>query len=67
MSSAGKSILNLPSPMYDASAVPYKEKVYVMAGDTPQIEAYDDIFSYNITINTWTKLPPLVTTWADYK
>ena len=43
--------------MYDASAVLHKEKIYVIAGDAPQRETLDHIFSYNITINKWSKLP----------
>jgi len=49
---------DLPSPMYGASAVLHKEKVYVMAGNAPQNETHDFVFSYNIAINNWSKLPP---------
>ena len=49
---------DMPSQMYAASAVLHKEKVYVMAGSAPQRETYDHVFSYNITINEWSKLPP---------
>ena len=49
---------DLPSPMYDASAVLHKENVYVMAGDAPQIETYYSIFFYNLIINEWNRLPP---------
>ena len=49
---------NLPSPMYSASAVLHKENIYVMAGQAPQRETHYDVFSYNININEWSKLPP---------
>ena len=49
---------DLPSPMYIASAVLHKENIYVMAGGTPQNETYDYVFSYNITNNDWSRLPP---------
>jgi len=48
---------DLPSPMYGASAVLHKEKVYVMAGDAPQDDTLYYVFSYNIAINNWSKLP----------
>ena len=49
---------DLPSPMYGASAVLHKENIYMMAGDTPQTETYDYVFSYKININEWSRLPP---------
>ena len=49
---------DLPSPMYHASAVLHKENIYVMAGDAPQNETLHYLFSYNITNNTWSRLPP---------
>ena len=49
---------DLPSPMYNASAVLHKENIYVMAGDAPQDETLDYVFSYNITNNKWSRLPP---------
>ena len=49
---------DLPSPMYDASAVLHKENIYVMAGSAPQDETYDYVFSYDINNNEWSRLPP---------
>ena len=49
---------DLPSPMYDASAVLHKENIYVMAGSAPQNETLDYVFSYNINNNEWSRLPP---------
>ena len=49
---------NLPSPMYDVSAVLHKENIYVMAGMAPQRETVDYVFSYKININEWSRLPP---------
>ena len=49
---------DLPSPMYDASAVLHKENIYVMAGTAPQRETYYYVFSYNINNNEWSRLPP---------
>ena len=49
---------DLPSSMYNASAVLHKENIYVMAGDAPQGDTYDHVFSYNININEWSRLPP---------
>jgi len=53
-----KKCADLPSPMYAASAVLHKERVYVMAGNAPQRETYDYVFTYNIAIDKWSKLPP---------
>ena len=49
---------DLPSPLYNASAVLHKENIYVMAGGAPQNETCDYVFSYNITNNKWSELPP---------
>ena len=49
---------DLPSPLYDASVVLHKENIFVMAGDTPQRETYDYVFSYDIHIDEWSRLPP---------
>ena len=49
---------DLPSPMYEASAVLHKENIYVMAGDAPHDETLDYVFSYNINNNEWSRLPP---------
>ena len=49
---------DLPSPMYEASAVLHKENIYVMAASAPQRETYNNVFSYNITNNKWSELPP---------
>ena len=49
---------DLPSPMYNTSAVLHKENIYVMAGDAPQRETYNYVFSYNINNNKWSRLPP---------
>ena len=49
---------DLPSPMYGSSAVLYKENIYVIAGDAPQDETLDYVFSYNISSNEWSRLPP---------
>ena len=49
---------DLPSPMYGASAVLHKENIYVMAGDAPQRETYNYVFSYNINNNKWSRLSP---------
>ena len=48
----------LPSSMYSGSAVLHKENIYVMAGNAPQRETLDYVFSYNININEWSRLPP---------
>ena len=49
---------NLPSPMYNASAVLHKENIYVMAGNAPHDDTLDYIFSYNTKTNQWSRLPP---------
>ena len=49
---------NLPSPMYNASAVLHKENISVMAGSAPQYETHYYVFSYNISNNEWSRLPP---------
>ena len=43
--------------MYNASAVLHKENIYVMAGDAPQDDTYDHVFSYNTKTNQWSRLP----------
>ena len=48
----------LPSSLYGASAVLHKENIYVMAGEAPQNDTLDYVFSYNININEWSRLPP---------
>ena len=49
---------DLPSPMYNASAVLHKENIYVMAGVAPQDETCYYVFSYDINNNKWSRLPP---------
>ena len=49
---------DLPSPMYNASAILHKENIYVMAGTVPQNETHYYVFSYKININEWSRLPP---------
>ena len=44
--------------MHSASAVRHNDNVYVMAGETPQNDTLDYVFSYNIGINEWSRLPP---------
>ena len=44
--------------MYSASAVLHKENIYVMAGDAPQDDTLDYVFSYNLNIDKWSRLPP---------
>ena len=48
---------DLPSPMYYASAVRHNDNVYVMGGDAPQYDTLGYVFSYNININEWSRLP----------
>ena len=49
---------HLPSSMYDGSAVLHKENIYVMAGNAPEDDTHYYVFSYNININEWSRLPP---------
>ena len=49
---------DLPSPMYLASAVLHNEKVHVMAGDAPDYDTYDYVYTYDIHSNHWDTLPP---------
>ena len=49
---------DLPSPMYAASAILHKRNIYVMAGNAPKNDTLDYVFSYNININEWNRLPP---------
>ena len=44
--------------MYSASAVHHNDNVYVMAGAAPQDDTLYYVFSYNININEWSRLPP---------
>ena len=48
---------DLPSPMYNASAVLHGDTIYVMAGNAPQDDTYDYVFSYNTKSNQWSQLP----------
>ena len=49
---------DLPSPMYSASVARQNDNVYVMASEAPQDDTLDYVFSYNININKWSRLPP---------
>ena len=49
---------DLPSPMYNSSVVQHNDNVYVMAGDAPQRDTLDYVFSYNINMDEWSRLPP---------
>ena len=49
---------DLPSAMYDASAVLHNEKVHVMAGIAPDGDTVCRVFSYDILSNHWDTLPP---------
>ena len=53
-----ENLANLPLPMYSVSAVLHKENIYLMAGTAPQDDTLDYVFSYNININEWSRLPP---------
>ena len=49
---------DLPSPMYNISAVLHDKKVYIMAGDSPDRNTYYHVYCYNITTDQWEQLPP---------
>ena len=49
---------DLPSPMFDASAVLHNEKVHVMAGGAPDDDTYHYVYTYDIHSNHWDTLPP---------
>ena len=49
---------DLPSPMYYPSAVLHNEKVYVMAGVTPDDDTFYYVYTYDIHSNHWDTLPP---------
>ena len=53
-----KKCADLPSPMYAASAVLHNEKVYVMAGTTPDDDTLHYVYTYDIHSNHWDTLPP---------
>ena len=44
--------------MCAASAVLHNEKVHVMAGDAPDDDTLDHVYTYDISSNHWDKLPP---------
>ena len=44
--------------MFYISAVLHDKKVYIMAGDTPDYNAYENVYCYNITTDQWEQLPP---------
>ena len=48
---------DLPSPMYDISAVLHDKKVYIMAGDAPNDDTLHEVYCYNIKNNQWEQLP----------
>ena len=48
---------DLPSPMYSASAVLLGDSIYVMAGNAPQDDTYDHVFSYSTKSSQWSQLP----------
>ena len=49
---------DLPSPMYDTSAVLHDKKVYIMAGDAPDDDTHYHVYCYNIITDQWEQLPP---------
>ena len=49
---------DLPSSMYNISAVLHDKKVHIMAGDAPDGDTYDHVYCYNITTDQWEQLPP---------
>ena len=49
---------DLPSPMYQISAVLHDKKVYIIAGGAPDDDTLDQIYCYNVTTNKWEQLPP---------
>ncbi|XP_065884887.1 uncharacterized protein [Dysidea avara] len=48
---------DLPSPMYDISAVLHDKKVYIMAGMAPDNDTLYHVYCYNITTDQWEQLP----------
>ena len=48
---------DLPTPMYNISAVLHDKKVYIMAGASPDYNAYEHVYCYNITTDQWKQLP----------
>lgn len=49
---------DLPSPLYNPSVALHDNKVYVMAGKTPDHAILDYVYIYHITTNCWDRLPP---------
>ena len=49
---------DLPSPLYSASVALHDNKVYAMAGDTPDYDTYEYVYVYDINSNHWDRLPP---------
>ena len=49
---------DLPSPMYYPSAVLHNEKIHVMAGNAPDDDTLDYVYTYDIHSNHWDTLPP---------
>ena len=50
--------MDLPSPLYGASVALHDNKVYAMAGGTPDKETFDEVFVYDIHLDQWDRLPP---------
>ena len=49
---------DLPSPMYNTSAVQHDKKVYIMAGTAPDIDTHYQVYYYSIMGDQWGLLPP---------
>ena len=49
---------DLPSPMYNTSAVLHDKKVYIMAGDAPDMDTYYQVYCYHVENDQWELLPP---------
>ena len=49
---------DLPSPLYNASVALHDNKVYTMAGDAPDKDAYRYVYVYDINGNQWDRVPP---------
>ena len=49
---------DLPSPMYQISAVLHDKKVYIMAGSAPGDDTLYHVYCYNVDTDQWGQLPP---------
>ena len=51
-------LANLPAPMYDPYVTIQDKKIYVTGGTSPEDNAFDQVYIYDINADQWDRIPP---------